>query len=128
MLQILRVEFIQIIILADVAGADFAALVFDNRIYRERVILNQLVAYRKKIKFFYSFRSLSDAVIHQHIELQMISLADFDKVCNIKSFEEGYHRIRSVHPKFVRCGSGCFFRFDSGRFHSALSKASIFPD
>ena len=96
--QILLVEGLHILVKPDIAGTHFAGTVLNDRINGQSIILNQPVADRQQIELFNPRSSLTDTPIHQHIEFQPLPAADPYQPCYIQRFEEGHHRVGSLHP------------------------------
>ena len=58
----------------NVTGAYFALFIFDNGVDSNRIILYQLIAYRKNVEFLNAHGRPANAVIQHHIELQVLFL------------------------------------------------------
>lgn len=112
MLQIRFSEALQIFPVQDIAGTDFSCSVFDDGVDGNGIVLDQLITYGEQVEFPDVRGSLSDAVIQEHIEFQLLFAAEPDQIGDIHGFEKGNHGIRRFHPEFEGHGSGGIFRVD----------------
>ena len=72
MAMVFLVKCFQIRRIPIVTGAYFALFIFHNGVDSNRIILYQLIAYGKDVEFLNAHSSPANAVIQQHIELEVL--------------------------------------------------------
>ena len=98
--EIVGVELVQVIGERDVAGADFAPAVGDNRVDGDAVVLHQFTPHRKHPEFLDAACCTADAPAHKHVELQTLLSGQTDQPGHIQFSEECDHGHGGVHPHF----------------------------
>lgn len=109
-LQIIVVEPLRIVRKGDVARADFAPPVGDDRIDRDRIVPHQPVADRQHIELLDAAGGAADAPAHEHIELQPFPVTQTHEARDVERPEKRHHRHGRLHPHFVSVGAGRLFR------------------
>ena len=97
-------EFLQLAAKRDVAGAQFVALVFDDHIDAQTIVLHQLLAHGQQIEFRNALRGAGDAPAHEHVE-GIALFCELYKMRHIHRFEDGDYGHGRVDVIFVAHGA-----------------------
>ena len=104
--EIIAVESLQVVGHGNVAGADFAFAVFDDRVDGEGIVAHERFADGEEIEFLDAFGGKADAPAKEHVELETGFAAEAQERGDVELFEKGDHGVGRVHPEGI--GAGAF--------------------